>query len=45
MALILRRPKAVSKDQGQFICADGGHGGLVLRDAILQIAPQDEGES
>ena len=41
MALILRRPKAVSKDGGQCVCAEG-KGGLVLRDAILRIAPQDE---
>jgi hypothetical protein len=39
MALILRRPKAVSKDEGRIVC----DGALVLRDAILGIAPQDEG--
>jgi hypothetical protein len=41
MALILRRPKAVSKDEGRFVYAVT-KGAFVLRDAILRIAPQDE---
>jgi len=41
MTLILRRPKAVSKDEGRLVIAID-EGGLTLRDAILQIAPQGE---
>lgn len=41
MALILRRPKAVSKDGGYFyICLSGW--GLALPDAVSPIARQGE---
>jgi hypothetical protein len=38
MALIQRSAERVSKDEGLFL----SKGALVLRDAILRIAPQDE---